>query len=280
MLQETALQCALCTSCFCMHCDFSSLACSRLRPCYVLCAPLASACIASLRRLHAAGYGLAMCFMHLLHYNSFFLRQHALRLCVACMLQATALICDYAPLASACIAYLCRLHAPGYGLAMCFVHLLHYNSFFLRPHALRLCVACMRQATALICDLCTTCLRMHSVFTPLACSRLRPCNVLCAPLASACIASLRRLHAPGYGLAMCFLHLLLPHALRLCVACMLQAMALLCALCTSCLRMHSVFTPPACSRLRPCNVLCAPLASAGIASLRRLHALGYGLAMC
>ena len=140
-----------------------------------------------------------------------------------------------------------RLHAPGYGLA---------------------------------CALCTSCIRMHSDCASLACSRLRPCNVLYAPLASACIATLRRVHALGYGLAMRFVHLLLPHALRLCVACMLQATALLCALCTTCLRMHSDFASLACSRLRPCNVLCAPLASACIATLRRLHAPGYGLAMC
>ena len=92
-------------------------------------------------------------------------------------------------------------------------------------------------ATALQCALCTFCFRIHSDFASLACSRLRPCNVLCAPLASVhsdfeslacsrprpccvlyaplaseCIASLRRLHAPGYGLAMCFAHLLLLHA--------------------------------------------------------------------
>ena len=35
-----------------------------------------------------------------------------------------------------------------------------------------LCVACLLQATALQCALSTSCFRLHSVFTPLACSRL------------------------------------------------------------------------------------------------------------
>ena len=58
-------------------------------------------------------------------------------------------------------------------------------------------------------------LRRYTVFM------LRLCNVLYAPLASEFIATLRRLHALGYGLAMCSMHLVPPHALRLCVACML-----------------------------------------------------------
>ena len=67
-------------------------------------------------------------------------------------------------------------------------------------------------ATALQCALCISCVRMHCDSASLACSRLRPCNALYAPLASACIATMRRLHAPGYGLAMSFMHLLPPHA--------------------------------------------------------------------
>ena len=117
-------------------------------------------------------------------------------------------------------------------------------------------------------------LRRYAVFM------LRPCSVLYAPLASTCIATLRRLHPLGYGLAMCFMHLLLPHALRHCAACMLQATALQGALSTSCFCMHSDFASLTCSMLRPCYVLYAPLAPACIATLRRLHAPGYGLAMC
>ena len=78
------------------------------------------------------------------------------------------------------------------------------------PHAFT--SVCSLHATAWQCPLCTFCLRMHCDIALLACSRLRPCKVLYAPLASEFIATLRRLHALGYGLAMFFVHLLLLRA--------------------------------------------------------------------